>query len=104
MPLDETNQAEFDELHTQIHEAIHADHEIRWMQTVGGFFGAPHARARHVREDWTAWRLDARLNRLGCPGASKAGPVRFGQLHLVSCRERRMVDAALKQRFLSAQP
>jgi len=39
MPLDETNQAEFDELHTQIHEAIHADHEVRWMQTVGGFSG-----------------------------------------------------------------
>ncbi|MFJ7794490.1 hypothetical protein [Pseudomonas sp. NPDC096950] len=39
MPFDETNQAEFDELHTQIHEAIHADHEARWMQTVGGFSG-----------------------------------------------------------------
>ncbi|WP_421527036.1 hypothetical protein [Pseudomonas brenneri] len=39
MPLDETNQAEFKELHSQIHEAIHADHEVRWMQTVGGFSG-----------------------------------------------------------------
>lgn len=33
MLLDESNQAEFDELHTQIHDAIHADHEVRWMQT-----------------------------------------------------------------------
>ncbi|XLY90467.1 hypothetical protein ACK8QS_22620 (plasmid) [Ectopseudomonas mendocina] len=39
MTLNEANHAEFDELHTQIHEAIHADHEVRWMQTVGGFSG-----------------------------------------------------------------
>jgi hypothetical protein len=37
MPLNETNQAEFDKLHTQIHDAIRADHEVRWMQTVGNF-------------------------------------------------------------------
>lgn len=37
MLLDPSNQAEFDELHTQIDDAIHADHEVRWMQTVGGF-------------------------------------------------------------------
>ncbi|WP_122422663.1 hypothetical protein [Pseudomonas viridiflava] len=39
MPLDEIKQAQFDELHMQIHEAIHADHDARWMQTVGGFSG-----------------------------------------------------------------
>lgn len=37
MPLTEVQQAEFDALHTQIHAAIQADHEVRWMQTVGGF-------------------------------------------------------------------
>lgn len=37
MPLHEANQAEFDGLHSQIHDAIRADHEARWMQTVGGF-------------------------------------------------------------------
>lgn len=37
MPLNEANQAEFDALHTQIHDAIHADHEARWMTTVGCF-------------------------------------------------------------------
>lgn len=36
MPLDDTNQSDFDELHNQIHAAIMADHEVRWMQTVGG--------------------------------------------------------------------
>jgi hypothetical protein len=39
MPLDKAKLAEFDALHTQIHDAIHADHEVRWMQTVGGFSG-----------------------------------------------------------------
>ena len=37
MPIDESNQAEFDDLHSQIHDAIRADHDVRWKQTVGGF-------------------------------------------------------------------
>ncbi|HCE7248223.1 TPA: hypothetical protein NHR53_006057 [Pseudomonas aeruginosa] len=30
-------QAGFDDLLLQIHDSIMADHEVRWMQTVGGF-------------------------------------------------------------------
>ena len=37
MPIDESNQPEFDDLHSQIHDAIRADHDVRWKQTVGGF-------------------------------------------------------------------
>ncbi|HEJ2342740.1 TPA: hypothetical protein ACWLUJ_005709 [Pseudomonas aeruginosa] len=36
MQQNEPNQAGFDDLHLQIHDAIMADHEVRWMQTVGG--------------------------------------------------------------------
>jgi hypothetical protein len=39
MPQDEAIQASFDALHTQIDDAIMADHEARWMQTVGGLSG-----------------------------------------------------------------
>ncbi len=49
MPLDEAMQANFDALHAQIHDAIMADHEARWMQTVGGFSGRrmPELRIPH---------------------------------------------------------
>lgn len=40
MPLDEAQQAAFNAAHLQIHDAIHADHEARWMQTFGGFTSA----------------------------------------------------------------
>lgn len=40
MPHDEAVQASFDALHTQIHDAIMADHEARWKQTVGGLSGS----------------------------------------------------------------
>lgn len=33
----EINQSSFDDLLIQIHEGIMADHEKRWMQTIGGF-------------------------------------------------------------------
>jgi hypothetical protein len=35
--MDAETKARFDAVHEQIHAAIHADHETRWMQTVGGF-------------------------------------------------------------------
>lgn len=38
MPQDKAVPASFDALHAQIHDAIMADHEARWMQTVGGFY------------------------------------------------------------------
>lgn len=37
MPLHEANKADFDGLNSQIHDEIMADHEARWMQTMGGF-------------------------------------------------------------------
>lgn len=37
MPLNEAQQAEFDAIHAQIHDAIHADHEVRWMQAFSAF-------------------------------------------------------------------
>ncbi len=39
MPQDQAMPAGFDAIHTQIHDAIMADHEARWMQAVGGFSG-----------------------------------------------------------------
>ncbi|MFJ3109971.1 hypothetical protein [Pseudomonas putida] len=35
VPLNESNQAKFDELHKQIFDSIRADHEERWKQTFG---------------------------------------------------------------------
>lgn len=37
MPQDDIMQTRFDDLLIQIHEGIMADHEARWMQTIGGF-------------------------------------------------------------------
>ncbi|WOF81692.1 hypothetical protein P5704_027840 (plasmid) [Pseudomonas sp. FeN3W] len=36
MPLNEANQTAFDDLQAQIFDSIRADHEARWMKTVGG--------------------------------------------------------------------
>lgn len=39
MQQDEATLARFGAAHKQIHDAIRADHEARWLQTVGGFIG-----------------------------------------------------------------
>jgi hypothetical protein len=39
MQQDDTTLARFGAVHKRIHDAVRADHDARWMQTVGGFTG-----------------------------------------------------------------